>query len=106
MIRRPPRSTLFPYTTLFRSLGPVAVRIGLAQLRGAPGQAGVSLAAIVASVSLMVSMAIMVASFPQSLDEWLGRLLPAALFVGAGPGSHTAFLSPAAPRTIPALPGP
>src|SRR5260370_12108389 len=23
MIRRPPRSTLFPYTTLFRSLGPV-----------------------------------------------------------------------------------
>src|SRR2546430_4199988 len=25
MIRRPPRSTLFPYTTLFRSLGQVAV---------------------------------------------------------------------------------
>src|SRR2546422_4422770 len=25
MIRRPPRSTLFPYTTLFRSLGPSAV---------------------------------------------------------------------------------
>src|SRR3712207_9263304 len=24
MIRRPPRSTLFPYTTLFRSLEPVA----------------------------------------------------------------------------------
>src|SRR5258708_14757295 len=24
MIRRPPRSTLFPYTTLFRSLGPEA----------------------------------------------------------------------------------
>src|SRR3712207_7058688 len=27
MIRRPPRSTLFPYTTLFRSLGRVDVRI-------------------------------------------------------------------------------
>src|SRR6266542_6807452 len=26
MIRRPPRSTLFPYTTLFRSHGPAAVR--------------------------------------------------------------------------------
>src|SRR5256885_7550097 len=26
MIRRPPRSTLFPYTTLFRSLGPSVVR--------------------------------------------------------------------------------
>src|SRR3712207_7485193 len=24
MIRRPPRSTLFPYTTLFRSVGPFA----------------------------------------------------------------------------------
>src|SRR3712207_7457670 len=26
MIRRPPRSTLFPYTTLFRSYGPDGVR--------------------------------------------------------------------------------
>src|SRR3712207_6995903 len=26
MIRRPPRSTLFPYTTLFRSEGSIAVR--------------------------------------------------------------------------------
>src|SRR3712207_6990322 len=25
MIRRPPRSTLFPYTTLFRSTGPAAI---------------------------------------------------------------------------------
>src|SRR2546422_7135318 len=49
MIRRPPRSTLFPYTTLFRSrarkpsrtcLGPVTDRAGLADPapidRGAP----------------------------------------------------------------------
>src|SRR3712207_8050245 len=35
MIRRPPRSTLFPYTTLFRSgVGPLAV-VGLASLAGA-----------------------------------------------------------------------
>src|SRR6266446_8096679 len=27
MIRRPPRSTLFPYTTLFRSLQPVQVAV-------------------------------------------------------------------------------
>src|SRR2546429_9451222 len=27
MIRRPPRSTLFPYTTLFRSLGSPEVRL-------------------------------------------------------------------------------
>src|SRR6266508_4577067 len=27
MIRRPPRSTLFPYTTLFRSVGPAFVSL-------------------------------------------------------------------------------
>src|SRR3712207_7118637 len=31
MIRRPPRSTLFPYTTLFRSLG-----LGIASINGRP----------------------------------------------------------------------
>src|SRR3989442_4868855 len=38
MIRRPPRSTLFPYTTLFRSLFPNgrAVRSSTAGLGGAP----------------------------------------------------------------------
>src|SRR3712207_9165121 len=29
MIRRPPRSTLFPYTTLFRSIGAIAVLLVL-----------------------------------------------------------------------------
>src|SRR5688572_31682381 len=33
MIRRPPRSTLFPYTTLFRSLLPACDRERLRQLR-------------------------------------------------------------------------
>src|SRR5438034_5976811 len=33
MIRRPPRSTLFPYTTLFRS-GPIAVRDARPPRRG------------------------------------------------------------------------
>src|SRR3712207_6977673 len=28
MIRRPPRSTLFPYTTLFRSMGPKGAQLG------------------------------------------------------------------------------
>src|SRR5690348_18100457 len=34
MIRRPPRSTLFPYTTLFRSPGKGHLRRGDAQLGG------------------------------------------------------------------------
>src|SRR5256885_7188644 len=37
MIRRPPRSTLFPYTTLFRSRGP---RVGADAGAGDGGRAG------------------------------------------------------------------
>src|SRR3712207_8286022 len=37
MIRRPPRSTLFPYTTLFRSAGAVGPGRGLAAARPDPG---------------------------------------------------------------------
>ena len=68
--------------------------LALDQLRNAPGQATVSLAAIVASVALMVSMAIMVASFRHSLDEWLQRVLPADAYVRPGLGADSAFLSP------------
>src|SRR3712207_7105890 len=45
MIRRPPRSTLFPYTTLFRSLG------SLAQGRDADDDAGQSLEEIAAEAA-------------------------------------------------------
>src|SRR5258708_34684290 len=52
MIRRPPRSTLFPYTTLFRSRGaamvtlradgtPHAVRVGMALVDGKLWSSGV-----------------------------------------------------------------
>src|SRR2546427_2503659 len=41
MIRRPPRSTLFPYTTLFRSRGNVAGRAVVARCAVAsPGRGG------------------------------------------------------------------
>src|SRR3712207_3975807 len=36
MIRRPPRSTLFPYTTLFRSLSQVAKKFGALVGKGLP----------------------------------------------------------------------
>jgi len=54
----------------------VPAALALEQLRGAPGQAMVSLAAIVASFSLMVAMAIMVSSFRESVSDWLDRVLP------------------------------
>src|SRR2546430_11352895 len=56
MIRRPPRSTLFPYTTLFRSDGggvPAGALDGGRLRRARPGRAGLSLVL------------------------WSGRLLPA-----------------------------
>ena len=38
MIRRPPRSTLFPYTTLFRSLGVSCFAISIITDLGVPGK--------------------------------------------------------------------
>jgi putative ABC transport system permease protein len=80
-------------------------RLALAQLRGGPGQVTVSLAAIVASVGLMVSMAIMVASFRDSLDAWLERILPADLYFRAAAGGDTAYLGPDVQARIATLPG-
>jgi putative ABC transport system permease protein len=80
---------------LWRAL-PLARRPALAlagaQLRGAPGQAMVSLAAIVASFALMVAMAIMVASFRGSVGRWLEALLPAQLYLRTSHLGETAYL--------------
>ncbi|HTS24032.1 MAG TPA: FtsX-like permease family protein [Casimicrobiaceae bacterium] len=82
-----------------------APRLALLQLRGAPGQAAVSLAAIVASMSLMISMAIMVVSFRDALDAWLEHVLPADLYVRASAGGDTGYLSQGDQARIAALPG-
>lgn len=82
-----------------------ALQLALAQLRGAPGQAMVSLAAIVASVSLFVSMAIMVHSFRVSLTDWLDQVLPADLYVRVSIGSDTAHLTPADQQRLLEVPG-
>jgi len=71
-----------------------ALALAGAQLRGAPGQAMVSLAAIVASFSLMVSMAIMVNSFRSSVERWLVALLPAELYLRTTQLGETAYLEP------------
>src|SRR6266480_4081419 len=71
-----------------------ASRLALLQLRGAPGQAAVSLAAIVASMSLMISMAIMVTSFRDALDLWLERILPANVYVRAAAAGDTSYMTP------------
>jgi len=80
-------------------------RLAISQLRQASNQVSIGLAALVASVSLCVAMAIMVASFRTSLDVWLQRILPADLYVRAAPSGDSAFLSPAVQRQIASLPG-
>jgi putative ABC transport system permease protein len=78
--------------------------LALAQLRAAPGQAAVSLAAIVASFALMAAMAIMVASFRQSVDDWLGTVLPADLYFRTSQEGDTGFLEPGFEERVRALP--
>ncbi|MFY9315750.1 MAG: ABC transporter permease, partial [Burkholderiales bacterium] len=78
--------------------------LALAQLRGAPGQAMVSLAAIVASFSLMAAMAIMVASFRSSVDDWLGAVLPAELYFRTTQAGETAWIAPELEARVRQLP--
>src|SRR5258706_2174461 len=78
--------------------------LALAQLRAAPGQAAVSLAAIVASFSLMAAMAIMVASFRHSVDDWLDRVLPADLYFRTTQAGDTGWLEPGIEARLRAAP--
>ena len=79
--------------------------IAVAQLKATPRQSAISIAAIVASVSLMVSMLIMVNSFRTSLEDWLERMLPADLYLRAARTGETAFLGPEEQARIAGTPG-
>jgi putative ABC transport system permease protein len=79
--------------------------LACAQLKATPRQVGVSLAAILASFSLMVSMLIMIGSFRTSLEVWLDRILPAHMYVRAGRMGTSGFFTPAEQAHIAALPG-
>ncbi len=83
----------------------VPLHLASTQLSGSPGRAAIGLAGILASFSLMVAMAIMVASFRTSFDQWLTVALPADLYLRAGSAGDTAYFSPADQRNIAATPG-
>jgi len=80
-----------------RTRSPVAAARWLAttRLAATPRFASIGAAGIVASFALMVAMATMVASFRASVDDWLTRVLPADIYVRAGPvtasGATAAF---------------
>jgi putative ABC transport system permease protein len=70
--------------------------------------AAVAVSGVVAALSLAVALTVMVASFRQSVTDWLDVLLPADLYlrtsnsVAAG---DTAYLTPALVQAVAALPG-
>lgn len=79
-------------------------RLAGSRLAGAPGQAVVAAAGVLASVALASAMAIMVTSFRGSVEEWLGQVLPADLYLRSSAAS-SGWLDEAAQADIARLPG-
>jgi putative ABC transport system permease protein len=77
----------------------------LSRLANASSQAGIALGGVLSSFSLMVAMAIMVASFRVSLDDWLLHILPADIYLSTASGGATAGLRPQEQAAVAALPG-
>ena len=70
--------------------------------------AAVAVSGVVASLSLAVALTVMVASFRDSVTQWLNVVLPADLYVRSTPGSSasdTAYFSPAFVQALGKLPG-
>jgi putative ABC transport system permease protein len=65
----------------------------LGRLANAPNQASIALGGVLSSFSLMVAMAIMVSSFRVSVDDWLGQVLAADLYVRVAVSGNSAGLS-------------
>ncbi|HXE39655.1 MAG TPA: FtsX-like permease family protein [Azonexus sp.] len=80
-------------------------RLAAARLAAAPGHAVVAAAGVLTSVALAAAMAIMVASFRDSVDQWLNQVLPADLYLRAGRSHTTGHLDVAQQARIGAVPG-
>jgi putative ABC transport system permease protein len=79
--------------------------LAAARLANASGQAAIALGGVLCSFSLMVAMAIMVSSFRHSVDQWIGQLLQADLYVSVASAGNTATLGPKEQALLTALPG-
>ena len=101
-----PRCAAFVFTYLSKRLrtGVIGV-LALARLANAPNQASIALGGVLSSFSLMVAMAIMVASFRVSVDDWLGQVLSADLYVRSAASGDTGALKPAEQQQLRALSG-
>ena len=71
--------------------------LAVERARRVPHGAAIAVSGVVASLSLAVALTVMVASFRQSVTQWLDTVLPAALYVrtaGSASSSETAFFDP------------
>lgn len=70
--------------------------------------AAVAVSGVVAALSLSVALTVMVASFRQSVTDWLDVLLPADLYLrtaASAAAGDSVFLTPAVVRQLAAVPG-
>jgi putative ABC transport system permease protein len=70
--------------------------------------AAVAVSGVVAALSLAVALTVMVASFRQSVSDWLGVVLPADLYLRtsmSAAAADTAYLTPELVRALPQVPG-
>jgi putative ABC transport system permease protein len=93
------------FATILPARVPISGRLALARLAAAPGHAVVAAAGVLTSVALAASMAIMVASFRDSVDQWLTQILPADLYLRAGRSASGGYLDPALQAAIPRVAG-
>ncbi|RSU51138.1 FtsX-like permease family protein [Sphingomonas sp. S-NIH.Pt15_0812] len=84
-----------------RDIASVPRLLAIRHVQGAPGQAAIALCGIVASTALMIAMATMVTSFRGAVDDWLGQVLSADLYLRADSGD----LDSATQRRIAAVAG-
>jgi putative ABC transport system permease protein len=84
---------------------PAVPTLTLARLANASGQAGIALGGVLSSFSLMVAMAIMVASFRVSVDNWILQVLPADLYARVASAGATAGMSPREQEALRHAPG-
>lgn len=99
-----PRTAALLFSALAACWRGTTGALALARLANAPNQAAIALGGVLASFSLMVAMAIMVASFRVSVDDWLQHLLSADMYVRVANGSEAGRLTTAEQQAIAALP--
>lgn len=83
----------------------VPYEIAIAQIAGTAKYATLSVSSIIVSFSLMASMAIMVTSFRDSLDQWTQKVLPADLYVRVGYVGQSSYLDEALAQSMARVPG-